>query len=175
MLTELLKKIVVELDKLGIPYMLSGSIAMNEYTIPRMTRDIDIVIELREDNIDAFVSIFDDTFYLDKDTVLEETKRRGMFNAIDQTSGYKIDFIVRKNTEYRRLEFSRKQKHRIEDFDVWIVAPEDLIISKVEWIQVFQSDRQTDDIQNLVDSGKADLKYVKNWCSKLNLKTFNLI
>lgn len=45
MLTVLLKEIVEALEK-NIPYMISGSFALSAYTIPRMTRDIDIVIEL---------------------------------------------------------------------------------------------------------------------------------
>ncbi len=45
---DILKIVVERLDKADIPYMLTGSMAANFYTVPRMTRDIDIVIEITE-------------------------------------------------------------------------------------------------------------------------------
>lgn len=43
---EVLKSVAKRLDEAGIPYMVSGSVAMNFYAQPRMTRDIDIIVEL---------------------------------------------------------------------------------------------------------------------------------
>ena len=45
---KLLERICYILDALQIPYMLSGSVAMNLYADPRMTQDIDIVVEIDE-------------------------------------------------------------------------------------------------------------------------------
>ena len=45
MILELLEEVCNKLEEINIPYMLSGSLAMNVYTVPRMTRDIDIVIK----------------------------------------------------------------------------------------------------------------------------------
>lgn len=155
--------------------MLSGSIALNNYTILRMTMDIDIVVELHEENLNDFLSIFGDNYYLNKDSVKEETKHLGMFNVIDHKTGFKVDFVLRKNTAYRKLEFQRRFKTKVADFDVWIVSPEDLTISKIEWIQQFQSDKQINDIENLLAKPDIDTNYIKKWCKKLNLKTFNLL
>ena len=175
MILDLLKRIANSLECKNIPYMLSGSIALNNYTIPRMTLDIDIIIELHEENLQDFIYLFGENYYLNKDTVKEETKRLGMFNLIDFETGFKLDFILRKNTEYHKFEFSRRRKMQIADFDIWIVSPEDLTISKLEWIQQYQSDKQIDDIKNLLAIPDIDKDYITNWCKKLNLKTFNLI
>jgi hypothetical protein len=175
MILNLLKRITKSLDLKKIPYMLSGSIALNSYTVPRMTMDIDIVVELHEENLNDFLSIFGDNYYLNKDAVKEETKRLGMFNVIDHETGFKVDFIIRKNTEYRKFEFQRRLKTKIADFDVWIVSPEDLAISKIEWIQQLQSDKQISDIENLLAKPEIDKQYIEKWCRKLNLKTFNLL
>ncbi len=175
MILNLLKRITQSLEGKHISYMLSGSIAMNNYTVPRMTMDIDIVIELQEENLNDFLSIFGDNYYLNKDTVKQETKRRGMFNVIDHETGFKVDFILRKNTEYRKFEFQRRLRTTIADFDVWIVSPEDLTISKIEWIQQIQSDKQINDIENLLAKPDIDKNYINEWCMKMNLKTFNLL
>lgn len=175
MVFQLLEKITQALEKAEIPYMVSGSIALNTYAVPRMTRDIDIVIELKKEDIDRFCKIFEIGYYIDPLTVQEEVKRRGMFNVIDFESGYKIDFIIRKNSDYRQLEFSRRITTNSYGFDVWIVSIEDLIISKIAWIQELQSDRQIDDIKNLLQNPIADRTYIQNWCKTLDFNTFNLI
>ena len=175
MVFQLLERITQELERENILYMVSGSIALNTYTIPRMTRDIDIVIELQKSDIDRFCKIFETGFYIDPETVQEEVKRRGMFNVIDHESGYKIDFIIRKNSEYRHLEFSRRVRSNVYGFDIWLVSIEDLIISKLIWIQELQSDRQINDIQNLLENGSANLDYIRHWCQELDLNTYKLV
>jgi len=86
--------------------MISGNIAMNIYTIPRMTRDIDIFIELDKSGIDDFIALFPDS-YFNIDTIRDETAKRGMFNIIDNQTGFKIDFIIRKDTKYFKQAFKR--------------------------------------------------------------------
>ena len=122
MVIQLLQRIVQSLEKEGILYMVSGSIALNTYTVPRMTRDIDIVIELQQSDIERFCRIFETGFYIDPITVQEEVERDGMFNVIDFQTGYKIDFIVRKNSTYRQLEFSRRRHTDSYGFNVWIIS-----------------------------------------------------
>lgn len=175
MILELLQRIANELENTKIPYMLSGSIALNHYSIPRMTVDIDIVIELYEENLSNFLNIFGENYYLNKETVLIETKKHGMFNVIDFETGFKIDFIIRKESDYRKHEFLRRRKVEIANFEVWIVSAEDLVISKIEWIQQLQSDKQITDIKNLLAYPEIDKVYIKDWCNKIGLKTFNLI
>ena len=175
MIIRLLQRVTHLLDQAGIPYMLSGSIALNRYTIPRMTLDIYIVIELNVNNLESFLKLWGEGYYLNPDTVRQEVQRTRMFNIIDYESGLKIDFIVRKNTNYRLLEFQRRKKEKINDVEVWMVSPEDLIISKLEWIQLLQSDKQMADIRNLLSLPDIDSDYIKNWCKKLYLNTYDLL
>ena len=174
MILDLLKRITQSLDDADILYMVSGSMALITYTVPRMTRDIDIVIELSAHDVVKFCAIFKTGFYIDSETVAEEVKRRGMFNVIDHKTGYKIDFIVRKNSVYRQTEFDRRIKTNVFGFDIWLVSLEDLIISKIIWIQELQSDRQISDIENLLTNEDADKTYIRDWCQKLHLETFNI-
>lgn len=98
-----------------------------------------------------------------------------MFNVIDFMTGFKIDFIVRKNSEFNIHEFKRRKKHEIFGYETWIVSIEDLIISKLNWIQEIQSDTQINDIRNLLLNPITDKDYVVDWCQKLNLNTYNLL
>jgi hypothetical protein len=62
-----------------------------------------------------------------------------MFNIIDHASGFKADFVVLKNEAFRQEEFNRRRKVDFFDKTIYVVSPEDLLISKLIWIQDFQS------------------------------------
>lgn len=175
MIQELLTTVTRLLDQKGIGYMISGSLALNVYCIPRMTMDIDMVIELDQANLTDFLEIFLTGYYLNEDTIKQEIKRKGMFNVIDHRSGLKIDFIIKKDTEYRKLEFSRRTRRLVDDIPVWMVSVEDLIISKLDWIQQLQSDKQINDIQMLLTLPGIDRDYISSWSEKLKLDTFDLL
>ena len=174
-LSQLLKEVTSSLDSRQIPYMVSGSMAMIAYTVARTTRDIDLVIELNLESVDEFCSLFKNHFYLHRPTIEEEVKRRGMFNLIDERSGMKIDFMVKKNSPYRKLEFERKKQVELFGNNVWVVSAEDLIISKLIWIQEIQSGRQMEDIKLLLENPEIDRNYINLWINDLGLTTFNLI
>ena len=110
-----------QLDKNNIPYMISGSMAANYYTVPRMTRDIDIVVELKQADVDRFIKIFETDFWIDSDTVSREVAGRGMFNVIHKECFIKVDFILRKETSFQESAFERCKKVVIENIPVWFI------------------------------------------------------
>lgn len=168
---EVLKIVTERLDYARIDYMISGSIAANYYTVPRMTRDIDIVVELKDTSIDKFVGIFEKDFYIDKETINAEILQRGMFNLIHNQYVIKVDFIVRKDTEFQNASFSRRKKVLIENSPMWFISPEDLILAKLLWARDNHSEMQLKDIKNLIKTtDDLDLKYIKGWVSKLHLE-----
>lgn len=170
----LLQLITEKLDEINIPYMLSGSMAMNVYTVPRMTRDIDIVVALLEQHIPLLANEFNDGFYFYPEGVLEEIGREGMFNIIHHKSGLKVDFIIRKSSPFHLEEFKRRVKNYDYGFNLYLVTPEDLIISKLIWVQLITSDTQLRDIQNLLRLPTIDLDYINKWVDGMKLKTFGL-
>jgi len=147
---------------------------MNIYSIPRMTRDIDIVIELPIPRIDEFVSLFPNS-YVNKLILIEEVKRRGLFNIVDHETGFKLDFILRKETDYFRNAFDRRRRIKELDSELWVISLEDLIIAKIIWIQDYQSEQQMKDIGNLLLNPEKNIDYIKEWCDNLNLNTFDLL
>ncbi len=172
---DILKDVADKLTKNNIAYMISGSVAMNFYTIPRMTRDIDIVILIDNNDIDKIFAIFKDDYYIDKDMIKDAVKNLSIFNIIHLKEVIKIDFIIRKDDEYRILEFNNRKKIKIDNNDVYIVSLEDLIISKLFWEKDSFSEVQTRDIKNLVKND-YNVEYVKKWCANLNiLNLFNRI
>ena len=154
-------------------YMISGSIAQNFYCVPRMTLDADIVLELPTQRVDEFVTLFPDS-YLDPMTVRDEVRRRGMFNVIHLETGFKLDFILRKNSEYHRLAFQRRLRKKGVNSEFWIIELNDLILAKLIWIQDSLSEKQMTDIRNLLAHPGKDEPYLRQWCGILNLQSFGL-
>jgi hypothetical protein len=169
---EVLKEVARRLEKAAICYMITGSIAANFYTVPRLTRDIDIVVELSQRDLDRFIPLFEKDYYMEPQTVRNAVETKGMFNLIHDEFIIKIDFVVRKDTPYRRREFARRQKVTVDGQDLFIVAPEDLILSKLEWCKESKSEVQLNDVRNLLADVK-DLKrsYLTRWARLLGIES----
>src|SRR5713226_9841474 len=152
--------------------MVTGSIAANFYAVPRMTRDIDIVVELSGQAVDRMVEIFAKDFYIERQAVEEAVKRKGMFNLIHTEYVIKVDFVVRKDSPYRRKEFSRRKKVSVDNQLLYVVAPEDLILSKLEWAKDTRSEVQLTDVRNLLQSVRGlDRRYLGRWAKELGVET----
>ena len=167
-----MKEVARRLEQAGIAYMVTGSIAANFYAVPRMTRDIDIVVELPDRDIGRFIRIFQKDFYLEPETVQAAVKNKGMFNLIQNEYVIKIDFVVRKDSEYRRKEFSRKRKISVDGQSFYVVAPEDLILSKLDWAKDSGSQVQLLDVHNLLKSvKKLNRAYLARWAKRLGVES----
>jgi len=165
-----LQLVAERLEKAAIPYMVSGSIAMNYYAQPRLTRDIDIVIELAPTDAERLIELFELDFYIDEETVRTAIARQSLFNVIHNNLIVKVDFIVKKDMPYRKNEFSRRLLVKIDNFKLWLVTAEDLILSKLVWAKDSHSEMQLNDIRNLLASvPDLDLGYLKNWATELNV------
>jgi hypothetical protein len=168
---EVLKEVARRLEDLEIPYMLTGSFAANVYAVPRMTRDIDLVIELDADRVPFFAREFDREFYCDGEMISGAVRQKSLFNLIHNRSMLKIDFIIRKDAVYRKTEFNRRRRVDIGGQTLWVVAPEDLIISKLAWAQDSGSETQQRDVRNLLSCvPDLDKAYLEKWVHSLGLE-----
>ena len=74
------------------------------------------------------------------------------------------------NSAYRQEEFSRRQRKSLEDFEVWVVSPEDLVLSKMEWSLESRSQVQENDILSLLQAlPDLDRVYIEGWAERLGM------
>ncbi|NJR42747.1 MAG: nucleotidyl transferase AbiEii/AbiGii toxin family protein [Akkermansiaceae bacterium] len=162
-------EVAEKLETAGLDYMLTGSMASNLYAMPRMTRDIDFVVAISQSNIAQLPRLFpEDSYYLSEEAAKAATKDFSCFNLIHLATMIKIDIMVRKPQEYRLHEFSRRQKHNIQDRSIWVVSKEDLILSKLAWAKDSLSEKQLGDVKNLLATG-CDINYLQTWAKQLQL------
>ncbi|MBI1733433.1 MAG: nucleotidyl transferase AbiEii/AbiGii toxin family protein [Gammaproteobacteria bacterium] len=158
------------LNRLGIPFMVTGSTAMSYYAMPRMTRDIDLVVEIEPADVTRLVGAFADDFYIDADEVLAAATGHGMFNVIHSRLAVKLDFVVRKESPYRREEFRRRRTVNLGGRQITLASVEDLILSKLYWAKDTQSVMQLDDVRNLLESNPdLDAAYLDRWARDLSV------
>lgn len=165
---EVLFDVVARLESAGIAYMLTGSVAMSVYAEPRMTRDVDIVVELAQVDARRVVAMFAPDYYVDDDAVRAAIAGRGMFNLFHLARLVKVDLIVRRDDEFQRHEFARRVRHELGGHSAWVIGKEDLILSKLVWAAPSESAFQLRDVRKLLASG-ADEAYLRRWSAALGV------
>lgn len=165
-----LRFLVENLDEIRVPYMLTGSLAMAVYATPRMTRDIDMVVQVTASDVDRLMSQFEATCYIDRDSVAQAVAGRGMFNIIHNELISKADFVVRKQGTFWETEFGRRRSVTVEDLHVLVVAPEDLILNKMLWAAGGESEYQARDVTQLLrEAEDLDFEYLEHWANDLGV------
>jgi hypothetical protein len=165
---DIVRDISARFERAQIPYMLTGSMAMNYYAQPRMTRDIDVVVEITPEDIERVMVLFRPQYYVSEENIRDSLAQESIFNLIHLESVIKVDCIVRKSGEYRRVEFERRRRISIREFTTYIVSKEDLIISKLLWAKDSHSEIQLRDVRNLLATG-YDVAFLKRWTHELRL------
>jgi hypothetical protein len=167
---DVLRDVSQRLESGGVAFMLTGSMAMNFYAQPRMTRDIDLVLKVTSNQTDLLVSLFEAEYYVDRLAIAKAIAQRSVFNLIHNETIIKFDCIVLKNQEYRQEEFARRQRITLGDFQTWIVTREDLILSKLYWARDSKSELQLRDVRNLLSSD-CDMPYLFSRAETLGVKS----
>ncbi len=169
---DLVRKVIQIFEKLNLRYFVTGGMAAIAYGEPRYTSDIDIVADIRLDQVSAFVAEFPfPEFYVEEHTAREATLRRSQFNILHPSSGLKIDLMIPKDNEYDRLRMSRAVPLQLtSDLSVQFATAEDVILKKLVWFQEGQSEKHLRDIASiLLIRPTIDRSYIHEWAPKLGV------
>ena len=173
-LAAFLARVVGVLDEAEVSFMLTGSLASAFYAVPRATQDIDVVIEAQREGIERLAQgLLAAGWYVDRDAALEAWQARSQFNAIEPDTGWKADFIVRRDRAYSREEFSRRERISLLGVDLAVASLEDVLIAKLEWSRLGDSALQRRDVAQLLERTwrQLDQSYVESWVAELGLET----
>ncbi|MDH5519867.1 MAG: nucleotidyltransferase family protein [Acidimicrobiia bacterium] len=168
---QLLRLVVDKLTALEIVYMVSGSLASSLHGEPRMTRDIDIVVDGSADQLRSFAGSFDPATHYVTDPIVA-LSHRSMFTIVEIPTGWKVDLMIRKDRVFSRTELERRMWATIGDVELMVVSPEDSILSKLEWMKLSESDRQLADVSGIIAAyhDNLDWDYIQRWAAELGLE-----
>ena len=170
--SRLFEKLRTALDAAGVPYLITGSFVSSTHGIPRSTNDIDIIIAPTPDQLSALMDqLSDPEYYSDRDDALDALERRSQFNVIDNATLWKVDFVVSNDSPFDRARFERRRVTEIAGVHVYAATPEDIVIAKLMWSKLGESERQINDAAGVVRmQGEAlDVSYIESWVNSLGL------
>ena len=166
----LLKLVAARLEAAGVAYLVTGSMASGFYGQPRMTRDIDIVAVLLPPHAPQLGEWLGSEFICDADVAKRAIAERRMFNVFHRDTPQKIDFIVRQDTDYELEKFGRRRQVTVDGQAVWMIAPEDLVLSKLVWAKASPSELQLRDVRSIIRAQRQlDWAYVERWAVRLTV------
>jgi hypothetical protein len=166
---EVLSLAVSRLETAGIEYMITDSFALAAHATPRMTRDIDVVIDCSPDQAAQLAESFQVDSYASVVAARAVTSRT-MFNVIHNETLLKVDFIVRRMDAYTDEQFARRRRIELDGFNAWFISPEDLVLAKLLWRRETGSEQQLRDIRSVPASVlDLDQEHLAIWVGRLGL------
>ncbi len=129
-----------KLHEQKIRYLICGGLAVNIYGIPRMTADIDILLDFTDDNLNAFENTIKRLFYqsaipvsiktfVDKDSRQKAIKENNLiaYSYFNSRANYmNLDVLMDVPVSFEEL-WKHKETRTVENFSINLVSIEDLI------------------------------------------------
>ena len=169
-----LEPFIVRLERLGIPYFVTGSMAGILYGEPRLTHDVDIVVALASRDVQRFIHAFPlDEFYCPPEDVLAIEVRRGQrghCNLIHHDSGFKADIYIAFD-ELHRWALAHRKELTLDGLRVSVAPVEYVILRKLEYFREGGSEKHLRDIRGMleVSGAQIDRPLLEQWIARLGL------
>jgi hypothetical protein len=161
-------------EKLGVRYVVCGSLASSAHGMVRTTMDADLIADLRQEHISMFVEMLKDTFYIDDEMIRSAIEHRRSFNIIHLESMFKVDIFTPKQRQFDENQLSRRQETLLgeENISLFILSPEDTILAKLEWYRLDGevSDQQWLDILGvlIIKQNQLDHQYMQQMADQMD-------
>lgn len=173
---ELLKTLTGLLNRAEVKYMVTGAWSVIYYGRVRSSHDLDFVIEVGISEADKLVKIFRenvDDWAFQEEAIREAVKKKGVFVVTYLPGVIKIDFWLRKESEFNQSEFARRVKVRAWGQQMYLTSPEDTVVQKLVWFKKSKIEK------HLIDAAfvwqiwkKLDKKYIIKWANKLEVEKY---
>jgi len=163
--------VVRALNTLDLAYAVTGAYAVSVHGEPRATHDIDLQVHISKKDIDPIVEAFRGDFYVSREGILSALRHKTMFNLIHQETQVKIDFWISGGHEYDKVRMRRRQRIDLSGVPVYIISPEDAVLTKLSWHKKTQVEKHLTDAAGImkVQGNSLDRGYIDSWADKLSV------
>lgn len=161
------------LDALHVPHVIVGSLASIAYGEPRLTRDGDLVADLKLEQVAAFVGAVSSDFFVDEVAIREAVRTQSHFNILHRATMFKIDVFLGARSAFGRAVVQRAIRIERDGHSIPVATAEDSLLSKLRWYRLGNavSDQQWRDILGvlLVQGDALDAAYLSRWAAELGV------
>jgi hypothetical protein len=164
------------LERLGICYLIGGSLASSLHGVFRASVDADLVADLGPEHVIPLSVGLGDRFYHDRTAMRRAIELRRSFNVIHLDSMFKIDVFVPKGRPFDESQLARREAHQISsdpNRSAFFASAEDTLLAKLDWYRAGGevSEQQWRDVLGIleVQSDKLDLRYLRSMAASLQV------
>jgi len=169
-----LKKITDILNKEEIGYMIVGGFAVSFHNRARTTNDIDLILQIYPVQVSTILKHFPE--WKDFEDSFKDSVKKGLlFNITDFETGIRYDFMTYQDSDYNWTAFERRKEVEFFGIKCYISSKEDLIISKLKWHNISESEKQMEDLKFLLLDKELNSDYLKIWTDRLLINTHGLL
>jgi len=168
---------VAPLEGLGLDYLITGGVASVIYGDPRFTRDIDLVLQLREADAEGLLDAFspEDFYRPPLETLREEIRRPryGHFNLIHRDTALRADVYLQGDDPLHVWAFDRRVRVPLEgEGAIWLAPPEYVVVRKLQYYKESGSDRHLRDVSAILEISerRIEMVEVEGWADRLGLE-----
>jgi hypothetical protein len=163
-------------ERLGIPYLIGGSVASILYGMIRYTNDADIVADIKRHQAHQLANALSQDFFIYVESILSAIDYQSSFSLIHKDSVIKVDIFVNKHRPFDEERFNRRTEKLMAtspNRTAMVCTPEDIILAKLEWFRMGGevSERQWRDVLGVikVQADGLDEDYLRRWASVLRV------
>jgi hypothetical protein len=169
-------RVAKALERVGIPYLMGGSLASAIHGEPRATLDVDFAVHMTPDEARRLAFELEADFHVVPEALVEAASEHGLANVVHKRPFLKIDLHVRPRSGHHAEEMRRARRIRVggdPQEELRVATPEDVVLSKLRWYRLGGevSDRQWRDVSGVLkrQGDKLDLAYLERWASELGV------
>ncbi|MBL8205318.1 MAG: hypothetical protein JNM09_13870 [Blastocatellia bacterium] len=171
------QKVTQEFERLGVAYFIGGSFASALYGLPRATRDVDFIADLKKEQVDSLVAALETEFYLDAKTIRSAILHQRSFNIIHLETMFKADIFVLATNKWSQNQFQRRvlkpMQAETSGPTVWTCTAEDIVLQKLLWFDKGGriSRQQWDDVLGVIKlhHPAMNFDYLKQWSIEIGI------